>query len=189
MNDNNPTPIGPPTTASVWLDRLAMLVSEIRPDWQTGGVRSALLKVADRPLREVALAALAATSRTDQHSPAVIALDGPHWRLPGIETRPPVVRPDPSELCDVCDRLLDDCRRTNALVAPEHRHEFRPQRVETRKPRTTRLRPSEPVEPAPDALDLSEHLSGQVSARNLSADGSEGGQLTNTDNNSPRRTP
>ena len=79
----NPQPIGPRTVETAWIGRLASLVHAIRNDWDEQGIRSALLKVADRPLADVARAAVSATSRTDQRTPAVIALDGEHWRAPG----------------------------------------------------------------------------------------------------------
>ena len=72
-------PIGPQVASGEWIARLANLVHTIRPDWQEPGIRSALAKVADRPLLDVALAALAACRRIDQRTPAVIACDGDHW--------------------------------------------------------------------------------------------------------------
>lgn len=73
---------GPKITPTDWTPRLASLVHAIRHDWDEVGVASVLRKVADRPLAEVALAAVAcALERTDQHTPACIALDGHHWRL------------------------------------------------------------------------------------------------------------
>lgn len=72
--------IGPPTTSSDWTRRLASLVATIRPDWDEHGVASVLRKVCDRPLAQVARAAIVcAIERTDQRTPACIALDGHHW--------------------------------------------------------------------------------------------------------------
>ena len=71
---------GPDTTTTHWIKRLATLIHEIRPDWAEPGIASALAKVADRPLAEVAVAAIkAATTRTDQHTPAIISMGGSHW--------------------------------------------------------------------------------------------------------------
>ena len=71
---------GPDTTTTHWIKRLATLIHEIRPDWAEPGIASAIAKVADRPLAEVAVAAIkAATTRTDQHTPAIISMGGPHW--------------------------------------------------------------------------------------------------------------
>ena len=71
---------GPDTTTTHWIKRLATLIHEIRPDWAEPGIASALAKVADRPLAEVAVAAIkAATTRTDQRTPAIISMGGSHW--------------------------------------------------------------------------------------------------------------
>lgn len=75
----NAQPIGPRAVDGTWLPRLASLIAAVRPDWNEPGIRSALLKVADRPLIDVTAAAVAACRRVDQTTPAVIALDGPHW--------------------------------------------------------------------------------------------------------------
>ena len=77
-------PIGPQVTNGEWVHRLASLVHELRSDWQEPGIRSALAKVADRPLADVAIAAIqAATTRTDQRTPAIIAMGGSHWGTGG----------------------------------------------------------------------------------------------------------
>ena len=52
--------IGPQNVSGEWVARLASLVHELRPDWQEPGIRSALTRVADRPLIDVAAAAVAA---------------------------------------------------------------------------------------------------------------------------------
>ena len=71
---------GPDTTTTHWIKRLATLIHEIRPDWAEPGIASALAKVADRPLADVAVAAIkAATTRTDQRPPAIIGMGGSHW--------------------------------------------------------------------------------------------------------------
>ena len=71
---------GPDTVSTHWIKRLATLIHEIRPDWAEPGIASAIAKVADRPLAEVAVAAIkAATTRTDQHTPAIISMGGSHW--------------------------------------------------------------------------------------------------------------
>ena len=75
---------GPDTTTTHWIKRLATLIHEIRPDWAEPGIASALAKVADRPLADVAVAAIkAATTRTDQRTPAIIAMGGSHWTTNG----------------------------------------------------------------------------------------------------------
>ena len=82
------------------LQAVAYLASEIRPTWSRPGIMAALRDVRDRPLWLIARAAVtAAATRHDQHSPAVIAMPGPHWADP---TQPgaghptlPTFRPDP----------------------------------------------------------------------------------------------
>ena len=58
-------PIGPQVTNGEWVHRLASLVHELRPDWDEPGIRSVLAKVADRPLIDVAAAAVAACRHQD----------------------------------------------------------------------------------------------------------------------------
>ena len=86
---------GPDTTTTHWIKRLATLIHEIRPEWAEPGIASALTKVADRPLADVAIAAIqAATTRTDQRTPAIIAMGGSHWGTHGgltIAHRPQLI--------------------------------------------------------------------------------------------------
>ena len=61
---------------------LGFLVAQLRPDWDEAGVLSALRKLSDRPVPDVALAALdCAVHRTDQRTPAGIVADGKHWAV------------------------------------------------------------------------------------------------------------
>ena len=74
------TTTGPQLIPTEWTSRIASLVHTIRPDWDKPGIRAALHQVADRPLALATIAAtIAATTRTDQRTPAIIALDGDHW--------------------------------------------------------------------------------------------------------------
>ena len=78
---------GPETTSMQWVKQLAVLIHEIRPEWAEPGIASALTKVADRPLADVAIAAIqAAATRTDQRTPAIIAMGGSHWGTHGGNT-------------------------------------------------------------------------------------------------------
>lgn len=125
---NTPTTnIGPMTTSSEWVERLAVLINVIRPDWGVRGIRAALRKVSNRPLRDVTLAALAATARTDQRTPAIIALDGEHWRQAGSR-----VRGDQPIPCDICRAPGPEaCARAQAIVLdPQKRndHAYQPER-------------------------------------------------------------
>ncbi len=60
---------------------LAFYIAQIRPDWDEHGVLVILRKCASAPLAQLGVAAIhAAKFRTDQRTPAVIALDGEHWQ-------------------------------------------------------------------------------------------------------------
>lgn len=76
---------GPRNVPTEWVARLASLVAALRTDWDEAGIRSALHRVVDRPLGDVAVAAItAAMTRADQRTPAVIAMNGTHW--PNLST-------------------------------------------------------------------------------------------------------
>ena len=86
---------GPNTVTTHWVKRLASLIHEIRPEWAEPGIASALTKVADRPLADVAIAAIqAATTRTDQRTPAIIAMGGSHWTTNGSSQQPAPKQPN-----------------------------------------------------------------------------------------------
>ncbi|MGD8214615.1 hypothetical protein [Aestuariimicrobium sp. Y1814] len=59
---------------------LAFIVASIRPDWGQPGILAALRKLEHKPLADVAMAAIHATERTDQRTPAFIPSPGEHWR-------------------------------------------------------------------------------------------------------------
>ena len=63
------------------LAALAYVIHELRPDWGKPGIHAALERAHhDTPdLRAVAHAAITATLRDDQRTPAIIALPGQHW--------------------------------------------------------------------------------------------------------------
>lgn len=72
---------------------LAIVVHEIRDDWDAAGVVTALRHVSDQPMADVAAAALyCAVKRTDQRSPDCIRQSGEHERalanLTGQTTQP-----------------------------------------------------------------------------------------------------
>ena len=92
---------GPDTTTTHWIKRLATLIHEIRPDWAEPGIASALAKVSDRPLADVAVAAIkAATTRTDQRTPAIIGMGGSHWGQDASSSNRPTAANAPS--CGNC---------------------------------------------------------------------------------------
>jgi hypothetical protein len=62
---------------------LAQLVAALRPGWDVAGIRAALSNARHRaPAHDLAIAAIRCT-QTDARTPAVIAMDGPHWHAPG----------------------------------------------------------------------------------------------------------
>lgn len=77
---------------------LAVLVHEIRDEWDEHGALSVIRKLSDKPLADVAAAALyCAVKRTDQRTPACIGFPGEHWqaftRAAGQTTPPPAALP------------------------------------------------------------------------------------------------
>jgi hypothetical protein len=94
-------------------DRRALthLIARLRPDWDRAGIAAALAKHPDQALDVLAVQALiAATTRADQRTPAVLGLDGDHatrarvaLSLPQVTPLPPPA--DPVPRCDVCGLL------------------------------------------------------------------------------------
>ena len=101
---------------------IAFLVEAIRPDWGAPGVMAALDKLRDRPLADVAVAAIRATARTDQRTPAVIAMGGEHWAAGKQPTpTPPTVRS-----ADICRCCIHDRAGHDAInrLHPESAHDW-----------------------------------------------------------------
>lgn len=93
---------------------LAHLANTINPNWHTQGLTTTLGRLNNRPLPEVALATLiAATTRQDQTTPAVIMFEGPHWdrarQALGQGTQPatPAPNPAPTTHCQHQLRVAD----------------------------------------------------------------------------------
>lgn len=62
------------------LRAIAHLVHQVRADWDIPGIMAAL-RESPGGLADLVIAAVtAARDRRDQRTPAVIAMDGPHWR-------------------------------------------------------------------------------------------------------------
>lgn len=73
------TTANPPIATAEDRNALSWLVNRIRPDWDRKGIESALAKHACQTLDVLAAQALiAAVTRTDQRTPAVLGLDGDH---------------------------------------------------------------------------------------------------------------
>jgi hypothetical protein len=81
--------------------KLAAFVSAIRDDWDTAGLMKAFetarFRVGVTPA-DLAVAAIHASANPKNRTPAVIPLDGDHWR----EHVRPLVTPQPPGKCQVC---------------------------------------------------------------------------------------
>ncbi len=67
--------------------KLAALIHALRPDWDKPGILDALAKARNRGnASDVCIAAIRCATGGHARTPAVIALDGAHWRPP--ETKP-----------------------------------------------------------------------------------------------------
>jgi len=65
---------------------LAQLIATLRPGWDVAGIRVVLHQARHRAsAHDLAIAAIRCTLG-DARTPAVIAMDGPHWRTPGAST-------------------------------------------------------------------------------------------------------
>lgn len=101
------------------LSALAYVVHELRPDWGKPGIQAALERAHQNTpdLRAVAHAAITATLRDDQRTPAIIALPGQHWdcqqRGATLPPRPRILTepmPDPLP-AETITRYTDRIRR------------------------------------------------------------------------------
>ena len=87
---------------------LAAFIASIRPDWDKPGIEDALGRARTlAPGPDLAIAAIRASQAASNRTPAVIGLEGPHWR--GSESTP--VRPpsDPHSTCSVCSMPQHVC--------------------------------------------------------------------------------
>jgi hypothetical protein len=89
--------------------KLAALVASLRPDWHTAGIVDAIAKARDiAPAADLACAAIRAAADQSNRTPAVIAMEGPHWR--GADATPRFERPPAGERCSICNLREVDCR-------------------------------------------------------------------------------
>lgn len=102
------------------LRAIAYLVGCVRPDWDTPGTMAALRRRQDAPVGDLAIAALyAAITRSDQRTPAVIALDGPHWRIQPVEPDHAPARVDYGPRCWICG-LDRDLHTSRVALCADH---------------------------------------------------------------------
>lgn len=92
---------------------LAFIVNELRPDWDRHEVARILTRAnPDAGLGPLALAAItAAITRTDQRTPAIITMTGPHW---STTTDPSPAWKDPYADSDA----LRDVDKIRAITRP-----------------------------------------------------------------------
>lgn len=111
---------------------LAQFVATLRPRelrWDVPGVRAALSQARHRgSIDELAVAAIRAAMVLENRTPAVIALDGPHWHTQGTSTAVVSARaercPEPGHgsyfawNCGAChaDRVAAESDQADALV-------------------------------------------------------------------------
>ena len=89
---------------------LAAFIATLRPDWQTPGIVAAIGQAREvAPADEVAHAAIRAAVDAKNRTPAVIPLEGVHWR--GAEATPQHNRPDDGHRCSVCNQPQARCRQ------------------------------------------------------------------------------
>jgi hypothetical protein len=99
-------------------EHLAAVVAALRDDWDERGIVAALAKARDRgDVWQVSMAAIRAAADPSNRTPAVIAMDGPHWQ----ERTPGPTPKDPSyatvsfeEACVTCGRSEYWCTSANA---------------------------------------------------------------------------
>ena len=87
-------------------DALVAFVISLRPSWQTPGIRAAIRDALARQpaptLAELAYAIVALATNPTIVSPAVLPMDGAHWRLTRLEQTP-----TPLGKCDRCRGFHD----------------------------------------------------------------------------------
>lgn len=89
---------------------LARFIHELRPDWDAPGITNAIGDARTvGPASLVACAAIRAAVTLANRTPAVIALEGPHWR-PTETFAPRFTGPTSAERCSVCSEREDRCR-------------------------------------------------------------------------------
>ena len=107
------------------LRAIAHLVARVRPEWHQPGVMAVLRDCPDDKLADTAIAAIiCARDRADQVTPAVIALDGSHWRIGASGSAETDAKPalTPSTRCGTCYRDRAGHDQAETLVPIEYRH-------------------------------------------------------------------
>lgn len=130
---------------------LAKFIHELRGDWDEPGLVDQISKaaiMASAPA--VAIAAIKAAASAKNRTPAVIPLDGEHWRVTAADAKPVRRHYERHELCQVCNNPEPRCRQLSAL--PNDGHPFTPDvRLEHHdvglvNPATGEVRPPAPTD-------------------------------------------
>jgi hypothetical protein len=88
---------------------LARFIATLRPDWDTPGIEDALGRARElAPCGDLAIAAIKAAGNPAARTPAIIGMEGPHWR--GAEHKPQR-RFEASRVCAICSQSPEECAR------------------------------------------------------------------------------
>lgn len=104
---------------------LARYIAEMRsrsggPHWDTPGIEDALAKARTiAPSPDLALAAIKAAREPGNRTPAIIGMEGAHWRTPN--TKPRHLERAPHDRCAVCSES-----RARCIQLWSEDHTFRP---------------------------------------------------------------
>lgn len=101
-------------------EHLAAVVAALRSDWDERGIVAALAQARDRgDVSQVAMAAIRAAADPSNRTPAVIAMEGPHWREKPAAARikdPAYATVPFEEACVTCGRSEYWCRAAERPV-------------------------------------------------------------------------
>jgi hypothetical protein len=114
------------------IDLIASALNRLRPDWPMKSIRTLIAtRLADRPMRDVAVALTWVACEPNSSTPARVLEAGPWWRAVAIEGQANRREPyDAARFCGICNQPEDRCRRVWAPTGnPERddamgRHEF-----------------------------------------------------------------
>lgn len=130
---------------------LTAFLHELRGDWDKPGIEHALSVARGKGTApDVAVAAIRAAAQAGNRTPAVIGMDGPHWREPATEKPKPTNRPPKrdedcprhagqwADSCHGCaaDRIAGDETQPAELRRPDRTEWFARVRAELTRHKT-----------------------------------------------------
>jgi hypothetical protein len=90
---------------------LSKFLNALNEEWDIAGIEHALGQAREMaPGPELACAAIRAAVTVGNRTPAVIALQGPHWRAVSSSTTVRMPKAGPGERCSVCSHPQAMCR-------------------------------------------------------------------------------